>query len=954
MASKTEQRKIEIIADAKKADASIKDMRAGVALLNNQLNKLPVNSDEFVRKSKELKDVKARLKEITDEAKNIGPAMKQANTGTKLLAGGANMLRNAFRAAMAALLPLLAFQQLVELGKHFFGVSKQVNELKGNIQNLTGATGAELDGLTAQVQALSTTFDKDYNEVLKAGNVLAQQMGISHDEAFTLIEKGLLAGVDLNDDFLNQVSEYATQFKAAGVEAEDFVAQLVRAEKEGIFSDKGADVIKEFGLRIREQTKASREALTNAFGGEFTDEIFSGINDGSITTVEALQRVSKQMAESGASASELQTVVADVFGGPGEDAGLEYLQSLQDIGGELDSMIDVTNAVTARKMEQMAVEKELAAAQVELGAELGPLSTGFSTFADILQTYVIQGLVFMLRYFQDVKFQAVGVIDAVKQLASNFATLFQAIMSGDFSAIKDAFSNLGKDVGDSYQQGIMESKAIYEQERIEAEKEAMAKETEQTKQGLTQQAMARQKAQEDEQKAVLAQAEKLRKAREKAKQEELAAERALEDLRIEMIADGTERELAALDLKHERELEQLQGTEAQKEETRRLLQEQYRMERAELEAERREAELEKQEEDLEAELERLDEEEEMRRLKIEEQYIVAQDAEGQHQLAKLDLQREYLQTKLALLEQAGQGETAQAQKLRNGILKITKERHDLEQKMEDDNKEKIKEKWRQRVANANEMASGLVELSSLVAEHRTMDIDKQIAALKAQENGEEENAREIERLEKQKEQIRIKAAKKRQKLEIAQAIQAGIIEVAQIWKGAAALGFPVGPIVGAVQTAVAIARTALNVRKIRQQSYATGGFTEAMRVDGSGKLVDNTGHAVAGVVHEKEWVAPRWMTESPRHANVIGWLESERTRRFATGGYAAPTADTAAPGTPDTGQMQEQFAMLQKDFRTYAARVDNWAQQLQVHNDVRDTRDALTTLNRIDEQSSIR
>jgi len=46
--------------------------------------------------------------------------------------------------------------------------------------------------------------------------------------------------------------------------------------------------------------------------------------------------------------------------------------------------------------------------------------------------------------------------------------------------------------------------------------------------------------------------------------------------------------------------------------------------------------------------------------------------------------------------------------------------------------------------------------------------------------------------------------------------------------------------------------------------------------------------------------------------------------------------------------------MLQKDFRTYAARVDNWAQQLQVHNDVRDTRDALTTLNRIDEQSSIR
>jgi hypothetical protein len=951
MASKTEQRKIEIIADAKKADASIKDMRAGVALLNNQLNKLPANSDEFVKKSKELKKVKARLKEVTDEAKQIGPAMEKGNMGTKLLTAGTNGLRMAFRAAVAALLPLFAFQKIAELAKHFFEVSGQVNKLKGNIQNLTGATGDELDGLTSQVQALSNTFDKDYNEVLKAGNVLAQQMGISHDEAFTLIEKGLLAGVDLNGDFLDQVAEYAPQFKAAGVEAEDFVAQLVRAEREGIFSDKGADVIKEFGLRIREQTKASREALENAFGGEFTDEIFSGINDGSITTVEALQRVSKEMSESGATASELQTVIADVFGGPGEDAGLEYLQGLQDIGGELDDMINITNAVTARKMEQLAVEKELAAAQVELGAELGPLSTGFGSFADILQTYVIQGLVAMLQYFQNVKFQAVGVVEAVQQLASNFADLFKAIMSGDFSAIKDSFSNLGSGVSDSYHDGIMESKAIYQQERIEAEKEAMQGEVQETQKGLAEQAMARDRANAEEQKALQKQAEELRKAREKAKQEELAAERALEDLRVEMIADSTERELAALQLKHERELEQLQGTEAQKEETRRLLEEQFRMERAEIEAERREAELEKQEEDLETELERLDEEEEMRRLKIEEQYINAQDAEAQKNLAMLDLQRQYLATKLAMLEDAGQGETIQAQKIKNQILKINQERVDAITAQEQMSKEQIREIWNERLGNANHLASGLVELSNLVTEHRTLDIDRQINALKAQEDGEEKNAEAIERLEQQKEQIRREAAKKRQKIEIGQAITAGIMEVVNIWRSTSSLPFPANIIAGGVQTGIAIARTALNVRKIRQQQYASGGFTEALRVDGAGKMIDSTGHAVAGVVHDNEWVAPQWMVESPKHANVIGWLESERTRRFATGGPTGPASASSAPQVPD---MSNDLASLQNDFREYAARVDAWARQLQVHNDVRDTRDALQTLNRIDEQSSIR
>jgi hypothetical protein len=953
MANKTEQRKIEIIADAKKAEASIKDMRAGVALLNNQLNKLPQGTKEFAQKAEELRDVKKRLKEVSDEAKQIGPAMESGNMGTKLLTTGTNGLKMAFKAAVAALLPLFAFQKLVELATHFFGVSDQVNKLKGNIQTLTGATGGELDGLTAQVQALSTTFEKDYNEVLKAGNTLAKQMGISHDEAFTLIEKGLLAGSDLNGDFLEQIAEYAPQFKAAGVEAEDFVAQLVRAEQEGIFSDKGADVIKEFGLRIREQTKASREALTSAFGGDFTEELFAGINDGSVTTVEALQRVSKQMADSGATASELQTVVADVFGGPGEDAGLAYLQNLQDIGGELDDMIDVTNAVTARKLAQLTVEKELAAAQVELGAELGPLSTGFSSFADVLQTYVIQGIVAMLRYFQDVKFAAVGVVEAVKALASNFSTLFQAIVSGDFSAITDAFTNLGSGVSDAYQEGYEESEAVYQMQRIEAKKEAAAEEAAADQEGLAQQAMAREKAHQEEQQKLQEHAQKLAEERKKAKEAEIAAEQALEDLRVEMISDSTERELAALQLKHQRELEQLQGTEAQKEEMRRFLDEQYREERAEIEEERREAELEKQEEDLEAELERLDAEEEMRRLKIEEQYINAHDAEAAKNMAMLDLQQQYLATKLALLEESGQGESTQAQKLKSAILKIEKEKND-QIIAQDKEREALRKQIQQEgVAAAFDVMNLLVGFAEQEADERVANLDQQIEALKAKEGGEEQHAVRIAQLEEQKAQIQREAAKKRQKLEIGEAIVAGIREVAQIWAQVMSLGPIAGPIVGGILTGVAIGRTALNIRKIRQQQYATGGFTSALQIDGSGKMIDSSGHAVAGVVHENEWVAPKWMVESPRHANVIGWLESERTRRFADGGMTSPASGSAG-NMPDTQAMQQQLSMLQQDFRDYAARVDAWARQLQVHNDVRETRDALATLNRIDEQSSIR
>ena len=281
-------------------------------------------------------------------------------------------------------------------------------------------------------------------------------------------------------------------------------------------------------------------------------------------------------------------------------------------------------------------------------------------------------------------------------------------------------------------------------------------------------------------------------------------------------------------------------------------------------------------------------------------------------------------------------------------------------------KEEIIAIWNERLQSTNAIAGGLVELSNVMTEHKVHDIDQQIAALKNQENGEEQNAQRIAELEEKKEGIRREAAKKRQKFEIAQVISSGIMELGRMWASTSALPFPANVIAGGLQAGVIIARSALNVKKIRKQTYADGGFTEALSIGPSGKMIDGTGHAVAGVVHENEWVAPRWMTESPRHANVIGWLESERTRRFNEGGYTtenrsqdsgvrtSPSGDPAAEAQAMQSDFNSKLDRLNRTLEVYTQRVDEWAQNLQVHNDVRDTRDALKTLNRIDRQSSIR
>lgn len=88
-------------------------------------------------------------------------------------------------------------------------------------------------------------------------------------------------------------------------------------------------------------------------------------------------------------------------------------------------------------------------------------------------------------------------------------------------------------------------------------------------------------------------------------------------------------------------------------------------------------------------------------------------------------------------------------------------------------------------------------------------------------------------------------------------------------------------------------------------SFAEGGFTP----DISGNP-DGTGEVPVGYykLHRKEWVAPRWMRENPRTANVINWLESVRqggksnANSFAEGGNVDKT--TVAVANPDLANPQ--------------------------------------------------
>ena len=119
------------------------------------------------------------------------------------------------------------------------------------------------------------------------------------------------------------------------------------------------------------------------------------------------------------------------------------------------------------------------------------------------------------------------------------------------------------------------------------------------------------------------------------------------------------------------------------------------------------------------------------------------------------------------------------------------------------------------------------------------------------------------------------------------------------------VGDPTSPVRAAFAAAVAITAGLVNVKKI--QGLSEGGFTG----DGFGSP-DESGFKVAGFVHEKEWVAPQWMTESPQYADTIRMLEYARQGKsgYAEGGTVSTTGSTTEAPSFESSSTAELTAAI--------------------------------------------
>lgn len=329
--------------------------------------------------------------------------------------------------------------------KWWYDYNKGLEEASRLTSQLTGLSGDEMKAFRNEVQGVADTFGVDFQEVLESANTLSQQFGISVQEALGYVKDGFVSGANATGQFTDIVKEYPAYFKEAGLSASQFISITAQSSKMGIVSDKAVDTIKEANIRLREMSTATSEALDGI--GISSAEMQKKLQDGSMTTFEAMQQVSAKLNEMADNSPATAAAISDIFGGPGEDAGLQYLRTLKDIETDLD--------VTKEKAGGLArVQEEQMNSQIELDNTLASLfdATGgsFEEMTATAKTWVNNGIVAMIKgcvelvnWFIDLYNNSMVVRAGVASIAIQFKTAWSIIKNVCIMLV-DEIMGLGK------------------------------------------------------------------------------------------------------------------------------------------------------------------------------------------------------------------------------------------------------------------------------------------------------------------------------------------------------------------------------------------------------------------------------------------------------------------------------------------------------------------------------
>ena len=350
-----------------------------------------------------------------------------------------SLLKNPYFLAMAGVAGVgMAF-------KWWYDYNKGLMEATRLTKQFTGLTGDEMKSVRNEVLAVSNAFGLEFTETMQSANTMSKAFGISVSESLKIMQDGLVSGANANGEFLDTIKEYPRYFKEAGLSAEEMVAISTQATKEGIFSDKGLDTIKEGNLRLREMTTATAAALDGI--GISSKQVQTELQNGSKTTFQVMQDVANKLKELPQSSAAVGSAIANIFGGPGEDAGLAYIEMLGNIELDMDKVKAKSGDLAKAQEDELNATKELQDAMASLfdytGGGFETMKAQLSTIAKKSLTAVINGVVQAINYFIDWYNESLLLRGVIQTFGAAFRGVW-SVVKGVANLIIDAMKQVGR------------------------------------------------------------------------------------------------------------------------------------------------------------------------------------------------------------------------------------------------------------------------------------------------------------------------------------------------------------------------------------------------------------------------------------------------------------------------------------------------------------------------------
>lgn len=355
-----------------------------------------------------------------------------AASGGTLLTGMGNSLK-AFGKTLLGLLKnpyVLAIAGVVAGFKWFYDYNKGLIEASRLTKYFTGLTGDAMRSVRDNVQAVSDTFGKNFNETLKTANAMSKNLGVSVNEATDIIAKGLAAGGMNSEQYLSNLQRFAPTFQKMGMTAEQAAVAMSQIDKSGVNSQRALMAMSRASLQLRTMSEGTAKSL-NAIGVD-AQQMSQDVQSGARSVQDAMAEVARKLQETGSNSKEAAAVMKELFGARGESAiGDGFLTFLAESNKGMEELLGKQDSLQRLKLKEVEVNKELNDVLASLFDMTGG---GFESITLKCKIWIKEGLVSAIKW----------VVDLINYFIDwyNESLVLRAAVNGFIMAWKNGYATL--------------------------------------------------------------------------------------------------------------------------------------------------------------------------------------------------------------------------------------------------------------------------------------------------------------------------------------------------------------------------------------------------------------------------------------------------------------------------------------------------------------------------------